>query len=526
MADITLSDVSMRLKRGSIDNLPASAPEGELLLVTLANGNKALYVGTGDGVAPIAAAGDSSIINRIYGCILEAPNGIASLSGTTLTIPAGMKMSCPNSFNADKTLAYNEVNLTSTVTVNTSTWGQNEYYIFLSAGTTVYKCLKHDFFAQSNKPSGLEGSTGVWYDTDENVYKYTSNGGTSWSNLANTCPVAKIELIDGAYQFIGYTPYRVVTRYELEAELAKKQDLLTWDTVPTQNSLNPVTSGGIFNATASKADAEFNGAERYAFISGNVAATDGKEQVLAYSGSVISFNVGGSYPGLTMCNCKGKIKTFSSLSTLNVSSLSNGVYNLFISMDGTKEYYINTIYRQTYAPTSPATNDVWFKTLEPLEVYKWNGSTWVDYSNYVPLGTFTVASGAVTYVRTFYFNFNGINRRLVETYASGNDWYNVFLQYDATSKDIKPWVEQGGLYYNAGITTITVNLSKRCNYSSVNVINTGFNAGWLNENFEPSWSVCARGSVTQGYTTTEYSSQIVFCGTDPHAYSITGYAAF
>ena len=134
MADITLSDVSMRLKRGSIDNLPASAPEGELLLVTLANGNKALYVGTGDGVAPIAAAGDSSIINRIYGCILEAPNGIASLSGTTLTIPTGMKMSCPNGFNADKTLAYNEVNLTSAVTVNTSTWGQNEYYIFLSAG--------------------------------------------------------------------------------------------------------------------------------------------------------------------------------------------------------------------------------------------------------------------------------------------------------------------------------------------------------------------------------------------------------
>ena len=90
----------------------------------------------------------------------------------------------------------------------------------------------------------------------------------------------------------------------------------------------------------------------------------------------------------------------------------------------------------------------------------------------------------------------------------------------------KPWVEQGGLYYHAGVATITVNLSKRCNYSSVNVINTGFNADWFVEGFVANWVVCARGSVTQGYTTTEYSSQIVFCGTDPHAYSITGYAAF
>lgn len=44
------------------------------------------------------------------------------------------------------------------------------------------------------------------------------------------------------------------TKTQLDAMLAAKQDTLTFDNLPTQNSNNPVKSGGVFTALAGKAD--------------------------------------------------------------------------------------------------------------------------------------------------------------------------------------------------------------------------------------------------------------------------------
>ena len=45
------------------------------------------------------------------------------------------------------------------------------------------------------------------------------------------------------------------TSAELEGELASKQGILTFDDIPTQNSNNPVKSGGVYTALAGKANA-------------------------------------------------------------------------------------------------------------------------------------------------------------------------------------------------------------------------------------------------------------------------------
>lgn len=48
------------------------------------------------------------------------------------------------------------------------------------------------------------------------------------------------------------TPY--ATSSSVTSALALKQDILTFDSLPTENSLHPVTSGGVYNAIKSKAD--------------------------------------------------------------------------------------------------------------------------------------------------------------------------------------------------------------------------------------------------------------------------------
>lgn len=60
-----------------------------------------------------------------------------------------------------------------------------------------------------------------------------------------TKPVAErwIKIGDTSIDLSGY-----ITTQALNAALAGKQDTLTFDTTPTENSTNPVTSGGIYNA--------------------------------------------------------------------------------------------------------------------------------------------------------------------------------------------------------------------------------------------------------------------------------------
>lgn len=48
------------------------------------------------------------------------------------------------------------------------------------------------------------------------------------------------------------TPYAMSS--SVTSALALKQDILTFDTLPTENSLHPVTSGGVYNAIKTKAD--------------------------------------------------------------------------------------------------------------------------------------------------------------------------------------------------------------------------------------------------------------------------------
>lgn len=98
-------------------------------------------------------------------------------------------------------------------------------------------------------------------------------------------------------------------------------------------------------------------------------------------------------------------------------------------------------------------DQLWLKTLEPLEVFKFDGVEWSEYDG-VPLGKVTLASGAITNIQTFPYNQNG---------------YNVYTQTEGSLT--KTWIS--GEYTPVVSTPTIVNHNLNLN-NPLNAIGTTF----------------------------------------------------
>lgn len=119
--------------------------------------------------------------------------------------------------------------------------------------------------------------------------------------------------------------------------------------------------------------------------------------------SVLAFKVGGEYPVLIATNAAGESETFESIESISVASYVDGLYNIFLTSEGSVELYEASIYRSPDVPKSPVINDVWLMTLEPWASYKYNGVSWVEYDG-IPLGTVDISGGEIYEITNTEFN--------------------------------------------------------------------------------------------------------------------------
>ena len=118
---------------------------------------------------------------------------------------------------------------------------------------------------------------------------------------------------------------------------------------------------------------------------------------------VLAFKVGGEYPVLIATNAAGESETFESISSVNLSGYTSGLYNIFLTLAGTVELFEANVYRTLKAPENPVINDVWLMTLEPWASYKYNGVSWVEYDG-IPLGAVDIVSGEIYELQNGEFN--------------------------------------------------------------------------------------------------------------------------
>lgn len=109
---------------------------------------------------------------------------------------------------------------------------------------------------------------------------------------------------------------------------------------------------------------------RFCVNSGNASA--GGPDLLAgvFTGS-LDFNVddGTQYKPLVATTADGNSFTLTSISSVDVTSLPDSTYNVFVDEYANVYLYANTVYRQPSEPSSMNTNDIWFNTCEPFKAY-------------------------------------------------------------------------------------------------------------------------------------------------------------
>ena len=168
----------------------------------------------------------------------------------------------------------------------------------------------------------------------------------------------------------------------------------------------------------------------FAVNSGNVDS-NGESDILYYTGGtgILNFKVGGTLPAyanLKATSAQGVTFTLTQILDLDVSTYDDGTYVVCIKKNQTVAEVRGTVYRQIDEPTGN-NGDLWLDIgKEGLVCYEKISGSWSNEYEGVPIGTITVASGIITAVSNFVFNYNGIGRKLIESSQNGTEWYNLF----------------------------------------------------------------------------------------------------
>ena len=122
---------------------------------------------------------DLSNTNFTTNCILEAPDGIASYENTTITVKEGLRVLISNGRNSDNTLKNTEYKVDKDIQY-TPNMAEEEKELFLSSNGTISSYNKTAVFITTQQPT-INLTEGAWYNPLDNVWKVTTNTGTTWT---------------------------------------------------------------------------------------------------------------------------------------------------------------------------------------------------------------------------------------------------------------------------------------------------------------------------------------------------------
>jgi hypothetical protein len=160
----------------------------------------------------LTSEGEKHFLNKtqLTNCILEAPNGVATYEGNTITVKAGLKVLIPNGRNSDRTLKNIEYTVPEDISY-TTTNSAFDMLLLRSDGTYV-ETNRAYYFWQNDTPTA---TVGWWYRPKTNqCYTYTNN---SWN--VTSAPFMPILQASQLYPSTSnLDPYMPIA-------LAKEQDL-------------------------------------------------------------------------------------------------------------------------------------------------------------------------------------------------------------------------------------------------------------------------------------------------------------
>ena len=173
-------------------------------------GVKDLEDKTLEGIDRLKQSSTALTQTQITNCLLEVPQNIKlELNNGTLTLKAGSIVTVPNGFEADGTTPkFDYVTVESDVLFDFSGWGTTKRT--LTFNTVLQKLEGFERDTQTSSGSTVPAVNYgymTWYDTANNLVKYSSDSGATWS-AGGSLPLAIFSggdsVLDQVFNGFGY----------------------------------------------------------------------------------------------------------------------------------------------------------------------------------------------------------------------------------------------------------------------------------------------------------------------------------
>lgn len=142
--------------------------------------------------------------HNVTNCIAEIPQDIIlELSAGVLTLKAGSKVYVPNGVGV-----YDEVTIASDISFN-SGWANTQFLAYYHQPTNTL-AIRETNITESGASSALTTQYRSWYDTTNNLIKWTDDYGSNWTSGFSfpvaliTCDANSIVSIDQVFNDFGY----------------------------------------------------------------------------------------------------------------------------------------------------------------------------------------------------------------------------------------------------------------------------------------------------------------------------------
>ena len=155
---------------------------------------KAVYDLVGSGTSDLANKSLSNLnqtgedkfihaLSQARDCIFKAPNGLPSVSGNIISLPAGTILICANGVDSNNAAINERITTASALSVSVSWTGVGNGIVFFdgTSNSLNYKS-EGEYFRQVTQPTIIT-TYGMWYNPNTNEYKVTSNTGSTWTKI-------------------------------------------------------------------------------------------------------------------------------------------------------------------------------------------------------------------------------------------------------------------------------------------------------------------------------------------------------
>ena len=154
--------------------------------------------------------------NQVTNCIIEIPQDIKLElnSDNTITLKAGSKLYIPNGFETDgATKKFDIKIIESDINFNASTYASNQHIACLLPTNLIQALVTSTQQFSGDTAPTVTATYAFWYDTANNIIKYTIDNGANWQNgcslpfsllnITNGTGIISIEQVFNGFGFIG-----------------------------------------------------------------------------------------------------------------------------------------------------------------------------------------------------------------------------------------------------------------------------------------------------------------------------------